>query len=119
MAEEIHVYTHKDQPDIGWKEFRAFNEPAGHFIQIEAEISQSKNTIEGLSFWRHQGGELHYCISHQEIFVLLEGRAEITNSSGAKYYVNTHEVGIVPANFSGTWKTIEPIVKVSTKLLEN
>lgn len=117
MSEDVLVYTSKAPASAAWKDFHAFGKPAGQAIQLDTRVKQSETIVDGLSFWRHQGGELRYCIPHQEIFVLLEGKAEITNSAGAKYYVNTHEVGIVPAGFEGTWKTIDPIIKVSVKLL--
>jgi len=117
MSENVLVYTSEAPASADWKDFHAFGKPAGQAIQIDTGLNHSEAIVEGLSFWRHQGGALRYCIPHQEIFVLLEGKAEITNSAGAKYYVNTHEVGIVPAGFEGTWKTIEPLIKVSAKLI--
>ena len=73
-----------------------FSEPSGQFYAGTWSSSVGK--------WKVEYTENEFC--H-----LLEGRVVITSEEGKRWHFNPGDAWVIPADFRGTWETVEPARK--------
>ncbi len=62
--------------------------------------------------WRAEPGVRRVSYSEDELCVLLEGRARITDEAGASVEFGPGDAFVIPRGFTGTWETVEPLTKL-------
>ncbi|MEP9350989.1 cupin domain-containing protein [Xanthobacter sp. KR7-225] len=75
------------------------------------EWYQDKSGAFSAGFWASQATEIAVDYAEDEFCVLLEGTVELTDASG---HTETYEAGacfVIPAGFTGTWKSVTPVRK--------
>ncbi|MDO6461603.1 cupin domain-containing protein [Granulosicoccaceae sp. 1_MG-2023] len=71
--------------------------------------SADESMIAG--WWSATPGTYHATYSGWEFIHVIEGKAIITPDGGEPVEVNPGDALVLEADFSGTWKIIEPILK--------
>jgi len=75
------------------------------------EWYQDKTGALSAGFWASDVTEIAVNYEEDEFCVIVEGKVELTDASGHK---ETYEAGasfLIPAGFSGTWKSVTPVRK--------
>ncbi|RLP76649.1 DUF861 domain-containing protein [Xanthobacter tagetidis] len=75
------------------------------------EWYQDRTGAFSAGFWASQATEIAVNYEEDEFCVLLEGTVELTDASG---HTETYEAGasfVIPAGFTGTWKSVTPVRK--------
>lgn len=87
---------------------------AGESLPFALAANEGELVLEKVSMWRHAGGELPYARPvSTELFYLIEGHVHIDWECGSRLEARAGDVVIVPVGFTGTWRTLEPVVKIS------
>lgn len=106
-------------PDaVRWSPLLVAGTSAGDSYPLFAAGAQGGQSVEKVSLWRHDGGELPYARpASAELILLLEGRVEITPDNGSAREIARGNIAFVPLGFVGTWHTTEPVLKMSVSLV--
>ncbi len=100
--------------ESGWTPLTVGELVAGEFRPLPFSAPEDESIVEKVSVWRHAGGELPYARPvSAELFYLIEGRVRIEWEHDSQLEAQSGDVVVVPIGFSGTWHTLEPIVKIS------
>lgn len=62
--------------------------------------------------WSSGVCKLNVSYSEQELCVLLEGEAIVTDMAGNSRTFGKGEAFVIPAGFEGTWESTQPVVKI-------
>ena len=113
---EVLIFTPAESENADWAEFSPAGEPAGWIRGLLGREDLPDGPVQRVSFWKHDGGELAYEPSLSELVVILQGHVELVAEEGQRHHIRSGQVGLIPANFRGTWISREPVVKVSAVL---
>ncbi|GAA3696662.1 hypothetical protein GCM10023081_37130 [Arthrobacter ginkgonis] len=116
---EVLVFPSAEAGSADWSEFAPAGEPAGWVRGLLGREDLPAGSIQRVSFWKHDGGDLPYAPPMAELVVILQGRVELVDEEGARYDVGPGQVALIPAGFRGTWITREPVLKVSAVVAHN
>lgn len=61
--------------------------------------------------WESTAGKWRVSYSEHEFCHLLEGRVTLTSEDGREWKFGPGDTWVIPAGFSGTWETVEPVRK--------
>jgi len=62
--------------------------------------------------WSSPAGAIKVSYSEEELCYILEGRVRLTDADGASKEFGPGSAFVIPAGFSGTWATLEPVKKI-------
>lgn len=106
------------QHAVGWTPLMVGELAAGESLPLALAASEGEFVLEKVSMWRHAGGELPYARPvSTELFYLIEGHVRIEWERDSRLEARAGDIVIVPVGFTGTWHTLEPVVKISVSAL--
>jgi len=113
LDQEVLVRNVAGTPSLPWVPFKPNGEPAGE-IALAFETSELPNgSIQKVSLWRHESGDLEYKPMDHELVYLISGAFELHSAGGQFVSVRAGQVVLIPAGFIGTWRTLDAVTKVS------
>jgi uncharacterized cupin superfamily protein len=62
--------------------------------------------------WESTPGKWRVRYTENEVVVLLSGKAVLTQDGGQSQAFSAGEAFVIPAGFTGTWETVEPVRKI-------
>ncbi len=117
-ATEVVVLDATGADAARWLPLVANGETAGETFPLIPVADTAAVRVEKVSLWRHSGGTLPYGRpTSAELIHLIEGRVEISADGGATVEIAAGQSALVPFGFTGTWRTVEPVFKLSLSLI--
>lgn len=75
------------------------------------EWYQDKTGALSAGFWASQAMAVEVNYEEDEFCLIIEGTVELTDASGHKETYKAGESFVIPAGFTGTWKSVTPVRK--------